>query len=76
MNRLDEIKSEMLELLDEAMQIVKRDLDSIGYERAKSYWYAHIKMALTKDHDYLGSDMFTLEDAANKLGDVDDEEDD
>jgi len=37
------------------------------YERAKSYWLAHIAMALDNDHSYLGGSMVKMEDTVNEL---------
>jgi hypothetical protein len=58
MGRLEEIRDEMLELLEEAKKIVrdKRKTHRMVYERMMSYWYPHIKMGLTSDHEFLGSD--------------------
>jgi hypothetical protein len=62
LDRLKEIQGEMLELLDEADRILRHDFKGMIYERAKSYWLAHVKMALTKDHGYLGGSMCDFED--------------
>jgi hypothetical protein len=40
--------------------------NSVGYERAK-YWIAAIETALDKDHDWLGGNMFTMEDTIQEL---------
>lgn len=64
--RLSEIKGEMLELLDEALDLI-RNMSADEYKRARAYWYAHIKGALTRDHEYLGGSMETMEDAIEAL---------
>lgn len=71
--RLEEIKDEIKELMEEAKHLVRRHADQIVYEQARSYWIPHILMALDKDHDYLGSSMFTMEDTICQMDD--DEED-
>jgi len=63
--RLEEIKEEMLSLLDEAEHLVRQERGV--YDRAKSYWIPHIKMALTKEHEYLGGSMVTMEDTIEEL---------
>lgn len=67
LDRLEEIRDEMLELLDEADRILRRDFGGLIYERAKSYWLAHVKMALTKDHGYLGGSMVDFEDTLKEI---------
>ena len=67
LDRLKEIRDEMLELLDEADRILRRDFGGLIYERAKSYWLAHVKMALTKDHGYLGGSMVDFEDTLKEI---------
>ncbi len=68
--RLEEIKEQMLELLDEAKDLIP---EGITKERARCYWYAHIKTALLKEHEYLGGSLVTLDDTINELSE--DEED-
>lgn len=73
--RLIEIKDEIKTLLEEAKQIIRyKSSNSITWERARSYWYAHIMMALDKEHDYLGGSMFTMEDTINELEEVDEDD--
>lgn len=69
MGRLKEIHEQMLELLEEAKTIVrhKKDTHRSVYERMKAYWHPHIQMALTKDHEYLGNDGATMEEAVNAI---------
>jgi hypothetical protein len=65
--RLQEIQEEMLALLDEAKDILRRSDNKFLYEQARSYWLAHIKTALTNNHDYLGGSMVTMEDTIHGL---------
>lgn len=79
MHRLREIQGEMAELLQEAEQIVrgaKKDHRNV-YERMKAYWHPAIAMALSDEHDYLGSGGATMEEACLALeGDEEEEEED
>lgn len=70
-----EIKEKMLELLDEAQAIVYGTSEE---QRAKSYWWAHIRCALDNEHSYLGGSMITMQETIEKLeaADDDEEEDD
>jgi hypothetical protein len=69
-DRLEEIRDEIKELLDEATGILRRG-GGITYERARSYWLAHIRTALDKDHDYLGGSMVTMQNTIDELGEDD-----
>jgi hypothetical protein len=72
-DRLREIKDQMVEMADEALRIVLRSGDRFQYDRAKAYWHPHIQMALSDDHRYLGRDGSTLEEAVDALeGQVED----
>jgi hypothetical protein len=60
--RLEEIKDEIKELVEEAIGIVRSSGTRTTYETARTYWYAHILGALDKDHEFLGGSMTTMED--------------
>lgn len=62
--RLQEIKDQMLKLLDEAKEIIPEGMTK---ERAKCYWYAHIKTALLKEHEFLGGSLVTMDDTINEI---------
>jgi len=62
--RLIEIKEEMLELLRETTQLTRGTTEE---DRARSYWQAHLRMALDDEHGYLGGSMCTLQDTINAL---------
>jgi len=66
--RLREIKHEIGELIDEAMKLLR---DTPEYDRAKGYWFAHIRCALDHEHAFLGGSMFTLQDSIDALAEVD-----
>lgn len=71
-DRLVEIQSEMLELLQEAKQLLRNE--GFAYEQAKAYWLAHIEMGLTNDSSYVGKSMCSMEDTINLVNPGDDEE--
>jgi len=70
--RLIEIKEQMLELLDEAKDLIP---EGITKERANCYWYAHIKTAILKDHEYLGGSLVTMEHTINEINPDEEDED-
>ena len=63
-DRLEEIKEEIHELLHEAKRLVCGTAEE---QRAKSYWLAHIAMSLDDDHDYLGGGGITMQDTIDAL---------
>lgn len=64
---LEEILDDMKDLLRRARELVA-DADESVYQRAKSYWLAHITMALDDDHGYLGKSTCTMRDTIDELG--------
>lgn len=64
-DELAEIKEEMRELLDRALVALKGTSEE---DRARSYWYAHMRCALDDDHGYLGGSMVTMQDSIDALG--------
>lgn len=73
-DELTEIQAEILDALERAENL----LQGAGYHgaltRAKSYWLAHAKMAITRQHEYLGGSMVTMEDTIEDLRNAGDEE--
>lgn len=69
-DRLEEIKAEFLELLEEATGLLRGTGEE---ERAKAYWLAHIRCALDDDHGYLGGSMCTMQDTIAALKGEEDE---
>lgn len=65
--RILEISEEIRDLLQEAMDLVREEGTDFDRERARSYWYGHILIALGGDHGYLGSSMCSMEDTAREL---------
>jgi hypothetical protein len=60
------------ELIDELTEIQAEILDALL--RAKSYWLAHAKMAITRQHEYLGGSMVTMEDTIEEIRNAEDDE--
>lgn len=69
--RLEEIKVQIKELLEEAIDLVPDHARS----RAEAYWYAHIAMALDEDHGYMGGCMCSMQDTIDRIEEFDDEDD-
>lgn len=65
--RLEEIKEKMIELLEEAEYLVRITGNKWIHDRAKSYWIPHIKTALSNDTEYLGKSMVTMEDTIKEI---------
>ena len=65
--RILEITEEIRELLQEAMDLVRSEGTDFDRERARSYWYGHILIALGGDHGYMGRSMCSMTDTAEEL---------
>ncbi len=68
---LDIILNEMNDHIGEVDALVReaatlRD-EPIIYDRAKGYWMAQIKMAVSDDHDYIGGASITFADTISEL---------
>lgn len=70
---LEEIQGQMLDLLGMAKNAVSGTPEASS---AESYWIAHIEMALSNDHGYLGGSMTTMQDTIDALRAGADEDDD
>jgi len=69
-DRLESIRMEMMELLNEAEHLVKEMAKEVGdrviAERAHSYWVGHIKSALG-DEEYEGGSATTMMETIEEL---------
>ncbi len=65
--RILEISEEIRELLQEAMDLVRSEGTDFDRERARSYWYGHIQIALGGEHGYMGRSMCSMTDTAEEL---------
>lgn len=62
--KLLSIKDKMLTMIDEAIKIIPEGIIQI---RAKSSWYAQVKTAILKEHEFIGGSYVTLEDTINEV---------
>ena len=65
--RILDITEEIIDLLEEAMSLVRRVGTPEEIARARSYWLGHIRMSLNEDHGYMGRGTCTMEDTAREL---------
>ena len=65
--RLHHIQTQILGLLDEARKLIQRNAPEITWERAKSYWFAQAQMAITDEHEYIGSATFSMDSAIQEM---------
>ncbi len=66
-DELEEIQQELLEGLERAGQLLRSMDCAEARARAEVYWLAHARMALTRNHDYLGGCMVTMTDTIAEL---------
>lgn len=62
-DRLEEIRDEMLELVGETEQLLRGTTEEA---HARAYWLSSLKIALTDDHEYL-SKSANMSDAIEDL---------
>jgi len=72
--QLRDIQLELIDLLDQAQRLLS-SAPGMTRERAQSYWLAHARMAITKNHGYLGGSMVDMEDTIDELENADGEDD-
>ena len=70
--RFEEIIDEIKDLLEEAIDLVP---EGTARSRAQSYWYAHMIVNVSEDHDYLGGSMHSMQDTLEEFDDEDEEYD-
>lgn len=63
-DRLEEIRDEIKELIGEAEEIIR---GSYEYRAAKAYWIPHILTALDDESEYMGKSMTTMQDTIENL---------
>jgi hypothetical protein len=68
--KLETIQGWMMELLEEARKILKKEVGGMAYERADAYWLAHVETALKKETRYLGGSMVTMDDTIEEVREV------
>ncbi len=72
--RLEDIKEEMETLLTEVQDILRELGNEQIANRAEAYWFAHISMALSDDHGYLGRSSGTLQGTIDEINALDEED--
>lgn len=72
---LEELRQELLEGLDRAAQLLRAAGCEGACARAEAYWLAHARMALTREHPYLGGSMVTMDDTIAELIEAENEPD-
>jgi hypothetical protein len=72
--RLQEIKDQIKEMLDEARNIIRHSGDDVAEERFKGYVLGNILPQLDSDHDFLAGSMVSFQDVIDSL-EVEDDED-
>lgn len=69
LRRLEEIQSEIQELVEEAQGLLPAD--SMIARRAESYWIPHILTALRRNNgDFLGGSMTTMEETIGEIAEA------
>ena len=66
-DELEELRQELLQGLDRAAQLLRAAGCEGARARAEAYWLAHARMALTREHQYLGGSMVTMDDTIAEL---------
>ena len=70
---LEYVQEQMIDLIDQASRLVSGTSEDGA---AQAYWVAHIKTALSNDHEYMGGSMTTMQDTIDALRNGDDDEED
>ena len=65
--RLEEIRDDMLAHLEEAGNEVRMAGTGLTYARARSYWLANVEISLRNDHEWAANGGTTLEDTIHEL---------
>jgi len=73
-DRLKEIRSEMMNLLEEASNLVRQHGGRSTYERAKAYWIGNIDTGLGGGA-YVDTYSYTMEKTIKELSPNDEDED-
>ena len=73
-DELGEIQSQILELVDQARALLRRNELRGALMRAESYWIAQVTTAISNNHGYLGKSMVSLQDTIDEIKDAEDDE--
>jgi len=74
-NELGEIQSQILELVDQARALLRRNELQGALMRAESYWIAHVTTAISNNHGYLGGSTVSLQDTIDEIKDAENDDD-
>ena len=73
-DELGEIQSQILELVEQARALLRKNEYEGALMRAESYWIAHVTTAISNNHGYLGKSMVSLQDTIDEIKDAEDDE--
>lgn len=65
--RILAISEEIIDLVEEAMSLVRHVGTPTEIARARSYWHGHIRTSLNDDHGFMARGNCTMEDTAREL---------
>ena len=74
-DELGEIQSQILELVEQARALLRRNELQGALMRAESYWIAHVTTAISNNHGYLGKSMVSLQDTIDEIKDTENDDD-
>ena len=66
-DELGEIQSQILELVEQARALLRRNEYEGALMRAEAYWIAHVTTAISNNHGYLGKSMVSLQDTIEEI---------
>ena len=73
-DELGEIQSQILELVEQARALLRRNELQGALMRAEAYWIAHVTTAISNNHGYLGGSTVSLQDTIDEIKDAEDDE--
>ena len=73
-DELGEIQTQILELVEQARALLRRNELQGALMRAESYWIAHVTTAVSNNHGYLGGSTVSLQDTIDEIKDAEDDE--
>ena len=74
-DELGEIQLQILELVEQARALLRRNELQGALMRAESYWIPHVTTAISNNHGYLGKSTVSLQDTIDEIKDAEDDED-
>ncbi len=66
-DELGEIQSQILESVEQARALLRRNELQGALMRAESYWIAQVITAISNNHGYLGKSMVSLQDTIEEI---------